>query len=419
MNERLRRARIRAGLTQEEFAKALNVSSVSVHRWERQGKKPNTFNRQLIGEFLHLPETAFWPHEYVSEKIFPAGDAPVIDIAVPPLSPHAPLIGQQNLLKQVQKQLASPSAKSILSLIGWPGQGKTLILQTLAALPELRQTFDGVFWATVGQQSQPLQHLQRWGHLLGLSALPKNPEQARDRLRMAIGSRRILFLLDDLWENDLFAYLAGGTQCQYVFTTRSTKLALSQSHAVYRVPDLDESEAFTLLTRSLPPALAQRYGQDLEQLLQQMRKLPLALVLLCEHLRCEARASSPRRFEEALHKLTQDAYYLQIPCSMHIHAHPPCSLYAVIRQSTQRLAPLARKALALLAQALPVPAESFTEQQVVDLHQAGLQIHLLDDLVDAGLLEWRQNGCYWLHPVVAAYARTFLRENQGQEQLAG
>ncbi|MEO7020568.1 MAG: NB-ARC domain-containing protein [Ktedonobacteraceae bacterium] len=419
MNEWLRRARIHAGLTQEEFAKVLDVSSVSIHRWERQGMKPNTFHRQLICEYLHLPETTFWPQEYSDERTLQRATVPIIDISVPMHSPNTTLVGQQALFKQLQQQLESPSPKQILSLIGWPGQGKTAVLHMLATHPELRTTFDGVFWATVGQESQPLQHLQRWGRLLGLSTLPKNPEQARDRLRMAIGSRRILFLLDDLWENDLFAYLVGGTQCQYVFTTRQKKLALSQSHTIYRVPDLNNTEAFTLLIRSLPPTLVQKYRQHMENLMQHVSKLPLALVLLGEYLRCEARASSPRRFEEALFRLTQDAFYLNIPCSMRIHAHQPCSLYAAISSSIQRLPPLPKKALSLLVHALPMPTAPFTEQQVMALHQPGLQIHLLDSLVDTGLLEWRKNGSYWLHPVVTAYARVFLSEEHEQEYRAG
>ena len=85
----------------------------------------------------------------------------------------------------------------------------------------------------------------------------------------------------------------------------------------------------------------------------------------------------------------------------------------------QQLAPMSKKALALLAHALPASTVPFTERQVMDLHQPGLSIHLLDDLVDAGLLEWRKNGCYWLHPVVAAYARAFLSEDHEQERRVG
>jgi len=101
-------------------------------------------------------------------------------------------------------------------------------------------------------------------------------------MRLAIGSRRMLFLLDDLWENEVFAYLAGGAQCRYVFTTRSPRLALAQSHAVYRIPELSDEEALTLLTRSLPPPFPQTYRRQMEQLVQQVGKLPLALVLLGE-----------------------------------------------------------------------------------------------------------------------------------------
>jgi transcriptional regulator with XRE-family HTH domain len=419
MNEQLRRARIHAGLTQEGLARALGVSSVSIHRWERQGKKPGPFHRQLIGEFFHLPEVFFWPQKHTTENPFPGAGGPLLDPAIPLLAPTARLIGQQQLLKQVQQQLECEHPGQIISLIGWPGQGKTMVLQTLASLLGVQQMFDGVLWATVGQSSQPLQHLQRWGRLLGLAMLPESPEQARERIRMAIGDRRILFLLDDLWENEVFAYLAGGPQCRYVFTTRHTKLALAQSHAVYWVPDLCDDEAFTLLTRSLPLALVQTYHQRLEHLVQHVGKLPLALVLLGEYLRCEARAASPRRFEAALGTLRQDNSSLRIPCSMHIHTHSPCSLSTVISKSIQRLAPLPKKALALLVHALPMATAPFAEQQVMNMSQPGLHISLLDELVDAGLLEWQKDGRYWLHPVIAAYARVFLGEGYEQTCRAG
>ncbi len=419
MNERLRRARIHAGFTQEELARSLGVSSVSIHRWERQGKQPSPFYRQVIGEFFHLPETAFWPQEDSGKKRQRQPNGPLLDLSVPTLSLHAGLIGHQALLTRLYTQLEDSSPEQILSLTGWPGQGKTRILQALATLPHVRQTFDGIVWATVGPHSHPLQHLQRWGRLLGLPALPESPEQARECLRLAIGSRRMLFLLDDLWENEVFAYLVGGAQCRYVFTTRSPRLALSQSHAVYRIPELSDDEALTLLTRSLPPPFTQTYRRRLEQLVQQVGKLPLALVLLGEPLRCEARASSPRRFEEALCRLAQDAVFLKIPCSTHIHAHQPCSLSTAISKSVRQLPPLPKKALACLVQSLPAPTAPFTEQQFMSLHQGSLHVHLLDDLVDAGLLEWNQHGYYRLHPVVAAYARAFFAKNDEQERLAG
>jgi hypothetical protein len=65
------------------------------------------------------------------------------------------------------------------------------------------------------------------------------------------------------------------------------------------------------------------------------------------------------------------------------------------------------------------PAAPFTEQQFMSLHQGSLHVHLLDALVDAGLLEWNQHGYYRLHPVIAAYARAFFAKNDEQERLAG
>jgi transcriptional regulator with XRE-family HTH domain len=419
MNESLKRSRIHAGLTQEALARTLGVSSVSIYRWERQGKKPGPFHRQVLSEFFQLPESAFWPQEASPKEVPSPPGGPVLDRSLLTFSPRAALIGQHTLLKQLLQQLEQDDSEQIISLIGWPGQGKTKLLHALAVHPAVQYQFDGVLWATVGQNTQPLQHLRRWGQQLGLATLPESLEQAQEWMRLAIGERRILFLLDDLWENEVFAYLVGGPHCRAVFTTRQTRLALSHSQSVYRVPDLSDEEALTLLTRSLPLALVHVYRQQLEHLLRQVGKLPLALALLGEHLRCEARASSPRRFEEALRKLTQEAYSLRIPCSLHLHTHSPCSLAAVIRTSIQHLAPFARQALALLARTLPMGTPSFTEQQVMNVHQPDLPLHLLDHLVDAGLLEWKQEGWYWLHPVVAAYARVFLAGDEKQELQAG
>lgn len=52
LGPRLREARIRAGLTQQDLATRLRVSYASIRKWERGEKSPTGLYRQAVVEWL-------------------------------------------------------------------------------------------------------------------------------------------------------------------------------------------------------------------------------------------------------------------------------------------------------------------------------------------------------------------------------
>ena len=62
--ERIKAARINAGLTQRELADRLNVSFVNISQWERGRRSPKIETLQKIASALNVPLIELFPEEY-------------------------------------------------------------------------------------------------------------------------------------------------------------------------------------------------------------------------------------------------------------------------------------------------------------------------------------------------------------------
>jgi transcriptional regulator with XRE-family HTH domain len=394
----LRIARTNAGLTQDELADVLGVTVMTVYRWERGENTPNPFFRGRLCKLFQLSEQELgWPTiEEEEEKKWSRYDSAfLVDPYIP--TGKATPVGQQSLLKEM-----ASSRHHTIGLTGLPGSGKTAVARALAGLLEIRQQIEGVLWARVGQESNPLRHFQRWLMLLGGNVVPVHLEEAQDLLRVMLGGRKMLIILDDLWEaRDIVPYSLG-PQCRYVLTTRLPVLANTVCDVVYHPRHLTNTQAFNLLVNGLPFALVREHREVLRALSQQVGNLPEAIEQIGRYLRREARSHSQRRFQEALTHLFHPTTYLNIQI-------PPdsCSLSTSIKRSVEWLSPSSRKAFSVLATHFPSAPASFSERQVADLIQTSRQFLLrdLDQLVDVGLLSVTGRNCYQFHPVITAYAR--------------
>ena len=175
------------------------------------------------------------------------------------------------------------------------------------------------------------------------------------------------------------------------------------------VRELDEDESLDLLAQFVPDIVTNEYDAA-RALVQSVGGLPLALTLMGKYLQSRAYGGQPRRLHAALERLRCAKERLQLTIqqapfehltssSMHTHM----SLQDVIGTSVRQLDEAAQRVLSMLS-TFPAKPHSFSEEAALAVSDA--PVELLDELIDAGLLESAGPERYTLHQTIVDYART-------------
>jgi hypothetical protein len=185
---------------------------------------------------------------------------------VPPV-PEA-FVGRREDLQALRGRLGRAASSGdtapvqvLTALHGWPGVGKTTLAAALAHDGEVRAMFpNGVLFASLGKEPDLLSTIVSWGRAVGAVGLSdaEDVPEASGRLRAAMRDKRVLVVLDDVWEATHALPLAvGGRRCGTLVTTRLDRVARElspTSDGVYRLEVLSEGEALELLGQLWPPA---------------------------------------------------------------------------------------------------------------------------------------------------------------------
>jgi predicted ATPase/DNA-binding XRE family transcriptional regulator len=224
----LRHYRLAAGLTLDELAERAGLSAKGIGALERGERRvPHRETVKLLADALQLPpaeriifETAARrPHAVNTPSTIAASS--LLPIGELPISP-TPLIGREREEAALGQLLRSDDVR-LLTLTGPPGVGKTsLALQVAVALDEAFAgdvTFVGL--ATMDDAAQVLPTIS---HALGLTAT--GDQQAANALRVALRSRRLLLVLDNVEQvlgvaPDLAALLAACPRLKLLVTSRA------------------------------------------------------------------------------------------------------------------------------------------------------------------------------------------------------
>jgi NB-ARC domain len=323
-------------------------------------------------------------------------------------------VGRDQLIDHVRQRLSDDSAS--IALNGLPGVGKTALAITLASDPDLRVQFPGgILWAALGPHPNVSEILSRWGALFGIAASGmgtlKDTEIWARTLQGAIGTRRFLIVIDDLWDIDAaLALKVGGPHCAYLVTTRFPQIAASFAmKGAIKVSELSEEDGSMLLQR-LAPEVANADAEMVRVLVRSVGALPLALTLVGRHLFIKTYGGQSRRFRLAIEQLRQVEYRLRLSepsaptdASTNLSA---VSLQAVIALSDEYLDAKARQTLRDLS-VFPAKPNTFSEEAALAV--SGVPVEGLDALIDAGLLEINGADRYTLHQAITDYAR--LQQN--------
>ncbi len=141
------------------------------------------------------------------------------------------------------------------ALRGAGGYGKTVLAKALAHDPEIADAyFDGTLWAVLGEKADNL--LATVSDLITrLTGTPPQLETlnaAASALGDALGKRRILLVVDDVWrEQDLRPFLEGGPNTTRLITTRDDRV-LPGKAITQPVDEMRKDEALLLLIIELP-----------------------------------------------------------------------------------------------------------------------------------------------------------------------
>lgn len=342
--------------------------------------------------------------------------------AIPPLPPL--IVGRDVVLQALKSRLGIPdqaARRSAVVIEGWPGVGKSTTIAALAHDREISQAFpDGVLWTSLGETPHLLNELTAWGEALRLIPPNKTPklEELTSQLTAVLRNKRMLLIIDDIWEVEhAAAFRVGGQECGLVMTSRLTEVARALAPTaddVYRLPVLTDDYALELLRRLAPQAVHKHRDIALE-LIHALEGLPLAIQVAGRLLHEEMQMGWG--VEHLITELHQGSNILmaQAPCDGNTLANSTNpTIAALLKRSTQTLDTETLTRFALLGFFVPKPT-------TFDLEAMALAWKVDDPrptvraLVNRGLLEPVSGGGgrFQMHALLVLHAKSLLEQTSG------
>jgi hypothetical protein len=326
-----------------------------------------------------------------------------------PLGRDDAIVGNPGLLEQLRASLRA-GHRPVLKYLA--GVGKTTLALQLVYDEDFFSQFDGVLWADVGVKPHWGALLRRWYRVLvndpaSESALDSEQEWL-DAVRDAIGARRMLMILDDVWKSgDALRLMVLGPRCAVLITTRFPQLANALADAPeqrYEVKKLDPADAWLLIGK-LAPRAVERFPEETRAIADLADGLPLALHLLGKQLM--AASEDDDRLQEVVATLLEPFGMLDLPApevDAEAGEEDP-TLATIIGKSLKVLGSEAKRRAFLALCIFQADPHSFDKDTA---RACGVTPALLYELHDTGFIECRSQGRYTMHRIFAEFGRRRL-----------
>jgi len=348
----------------------------------------------------------------------------VPDLSRPASAPPRPslIVGREDDMRELKSRLGATrdgatSLHILTAIKGWPGVGKTTIASALAYDPEVTKLFpDGVLWTSLGEHPDILSEMATWGRALGTEEVlkAKNTDDARTLLSGLLHNKRMLLIIDDVWEAaHAIPFKVGGLGCATLITTRLDGIASElapTAESIFRLQVLGDNAALELLGK-LAPTAVQKHPNECLILVQELEGLPLALQVAGRLLHTEA--NSGFGVTELIQELRAGAKLLAAPAPsdrIDLVTQTTPTIAALLQKSLDRLDDYTKECYAYLGVFVPQPA-TFGVDAVKFVWEVDDPKPIIKTLVDRGLLEYVPNlDRYWMHALLVMLAKTLLTD---------
>lgn len=409
--DEIRRLRIEHGWSQEELAIKVGCRKRTIENAE-SGKPLYASTIGAIAAALgNVPV-----NELLKSKPSPSFASPsTFRIQGVAPSQGRVLIGRDDDLVRIHEHLRAAineQAGGVVVIHGVPGVGKSALMNRLAQDQSLADLFpDGGLWTAVGAAPDLDHSLRVWGQAIKLPADQLlRIHDLVGNLRAALQGRRMLLLVDDVWQDrhaECFRIATAGSVVLY--TTRvpdlANRLALTPA-AIYALRGLELPQSLQLLAE-LCPDVVRDHEVLCREMLHDIGGLPLAITVAGKMLQRETAVGND--VEQLLQSIREDARVLfeqPVPPDMvDLLNQTTPNVAAVLKRSTESLDPQQRWCFARLGAFAAAPASfetKFAARCWKLSHEAAKKI--ADLFADLGLIETAKRGHYQIHPLMKALA---------------
>ncbi|GGZ36656.1 regulatory protein AfsR [Streptomyces inusitatus] len=388
------------------------------------GIDPDPRLSELYGRILRsdpalLPgraERAAGPTPVAAQVPVPApAPAPAAAVPAPAQLPAdmADFTGRERIVAALTASLSAPAgpAVPVFAISGMGGSGKTALAVHVAH--RLRPRFPGgqLFVDLAGVTDRPAEPHMVLGHLLRSLGVPEAgvPEdlEARAALyRTMLAEQKMLVVLDNAAGMEQIRHLLPGYPSCAVIVTSRVRLTAMPAHTVELDPFHPE-EALELLASVIGRRRVLAEPEAARKLVAACGHLPLAVRVIA----CRVVARPGSTVADCLRRLSDERRGLD-----QLRAGD-LDVQACFQLGYDQLAPALARAFRLLAlpeaETVSLPfAAALLGAEEFDAEQ------LLDELVQAGLLQSPQLGRYRYHDLVRLFARRRCAETDAEERVA-
>jgi DNA-binding SARP family transcriptional activator len=329
------------------------------------------------------------------------------------------VVGREADLEEVNARLTQSngeeSSKTGRVIIqGWPGVGKSALAALLAHEPRLRDHFsDGVLFTSLGEHPNLMVELASWANAVALPEinLITDLETLRSRLSAHLHQRKLLIIVDDIWDaKHIIPFSVGGVESAYVYTSRLNSVANEISaipQEVYKLPVLSDQAGLELLQRLAPGVVAEK-PKEAEELVKSLEGLPLAIQVAGRLMRAEMKLGWG--IQELLDDLTDGVGLLKqqtLPDLIAKGFDTSPTVQVLLKRSTDLLSEETRERFVLLGVFAPKPA-TFDINAIKVVWETLEPKATIRELVSRGLLEPASGQRFQMHSLIVAHAKSMF-----------